>query len=261
MPRLDPNRLSERLAHVPFVHRIVVLETTGSTNDEARRLASGGASEGTVILAERQTAGRGRHGRRWESPEGTGMYLSILLRPADPLDRIGRYAIGAAVAVCAACRAQAGDRVVLKWPNDVLAEGRKLAGVLAEMRQGGSGAELVLGIGINVNQAAEDFPTALRGTATSLRIVGGGANIDRTTVAATLLEALAGTIAQIRGDGWREVAGRFLRYAPDATARRVRLATGAYGLTDGLDDSGALKVATDDGLVLVHASESIAIEE
>jgi BirA family biotin operon repressor/biotin-[acetyl-CoA-carboxylase] ligase len=261
MPRLDPNRLAERLSHEPFVRRIVVLETTGSTNDEARRLANGGASEGTVILAESQTAGRGRHGRRWESPEGTGLYLSILLRPVDPIDRIGRYAIGAAVAVCTACRAQVGDRVVLKWPNDVLVEGRKLAGVLAEMRQGGAGAELVLGIGINVNQAEVDFPGKLRGTATSLRIVGQGAMFDRATVAATVLEALARAIAQIRGDDWRELAGRFLRYAPDATNRRVRLATGAYGLTDGLDDSGALRVATDDGLVLVHASESVALEE
>jgi BirA family biotin operon repressor/biotin-[acetyl-CoA-carboxylase] ligase len=261
MTRLDPDRLAERLAHVPFVRRIVVLETTGSTNDEARRLASGGASEGTVILAETQTAGRGRHGRRWDSSEGTGLYVSILLRPAEPIDRIGRYAIGAAVAVCAACRAQVGERVTLKWPNDVLAQGRKLAGVLAEMRQGGSGAELVLGIGINVNQAEQDFPVELRGKATSLRIVGEGESFDRTTVAAALLEELARAIAQIRHDGWREVAERFLRYAPDATSRRVRLATGALGLTDGLDDSGALRVATGTGLVLVHASESVAIEE
>jgi len=261
MPRLDPNRLAERLTHVAFVQRIVVLETTGSTNDDARRLATGGAPEGTVVLAEGQTAGRGRLGRSWDSPERTGLYLSILLRPADPPDRIGRYAIAAAVAVCTACRALAGDRVVLKWPNDVLADGGKLAGVLAEMRHGSSGAELVLGVGVNVNQAARDFPPALRGTATSLRIVARGADLDRTTVAATLLEALAATIGRMRRDGWEEVAEQFLRYAPDATGRRVRLAAGGQGMTDGLDATGALKVATANGIVLVHAGESVAIEE
>lgn len=243
------------------MHRIVVLETTGSTNDDARRLAIGGAPEGTVVLAERQSAGRGRLGRNWDSPERVGLYLSVLLRPADPIDRIGRYPIAAAVAVCAACRAFAGDRVVLKWPNDVLTDQGKLAGVLAEMRRGTSGTDLVLGVGVNVNQVAQDFPTALRGTATSLRILRHGVVLDRETVASTLLEALGATIARIRGDGWREVAEQFLRYAPDATGRRVRLAAGGLGFTDGLDASGALRVATANGIVLVHASESVATED
>jgi BirA family biotin operon repressor/biotin-[acetyl-CoA-carboxylase] ligase len=261
MPRLDPNHLAERLTHVAFVQRIVVLETTRSTNDDARRLASGGAREGTVVLAEGQTAGRGRLGRSWDSPNRTGLYLSILLRPTDPINRLGRYAIAAAVAVGSACRTFAGDRVLLKWPNDVLVDRGKVAGVLAEMRQGPSGAELVLGVGVNVNQLALDFPAELRNSATSLRIARGGAQLDRTIVAATLLEGLATTITQIRGDGWREVADQFLRYAPHATGRRVRLAAGGRGLTDGLDATGALRVATANGIVLVHASESVAIEE
>jgi BirA family biotin operon repressor/biotin-[acetyl-CoA-carboxylase] ligase len=243
------------------VHRIVVLETTGSTNDDARRLAIGGAQEGTVVVAERQSAGRGRLGRNWDSPERVGLYLSVLLRPADAIDRIGRYPIAAAVAACAACREFAGDRVVLKWPNDVVADQGKLAGVLAEMRRGTSGTDLVLGIGVNVNQVAEDFETALRGTATSLRILRHGGVVDRETVASTLLEALGATVARIRGDGWREVAEQFLRYAPDATGRRVRLAAGGLGFTDGLDASGALRVATANGIVLVHASESVATED
>jgi BirA family biotin operon repressor/biotin-[acetyl-CoA-carboxylase] ligase len=236
-----------------------VLQTTGSTNDDVRRLAAQGAPEGTVVFAESQTAGRGRLGRTWDSPDRAGLYLSVLLRPADPPERIGRYPITAAVAVCTACRAFSGDPVALKWPNDVLAEGRKLAGILAEMRQGPSGAELALGIGINVNQTAEDLPTGLRATATSLRLLRDGAAVDREAVAATLLEALAATLEGMRADAWPEVAERFLRYAPDATGRRVRLAAGGEGITDGLDVSGALRVATVNGIVLVHASESVAI--
>jgi len=212
-----------------------------------------------VVLAERQSAGRGRLGRTWDSPDRAGLYLSVLLRPADSAERLGRYPIAAAVAVGAACRAFAGERVALKWPNDVLADGRKLAGVLAEMRQGSSGAELVVGIGINVNQSPEDFPTALRSSATSLRALRDGVAVDREAVAATLLEALAATLTRLRADGWREVAERFLSYAPDAEGRRVRLAAGGEGITRGLDASGALRVATANGIVLVHGTDSVAI--
>jgi len=241
------------------VRRIVVLEATASTNDDARRFAAEGAPEGTVIFAERQLAGRGRLGRTWDSPNRLGLYLSVLLRPADRLDRIGRYPIAAAVAVCAACREFAGDRVVLKWPNDVRAEGGKLAGILAEMRQGPSGADLVLGVGINVNQGGNDLPAALRASATSLRLLNHGVTVDRETVAAALLQSLAATIAGIRADAWPEVAERFLRYAPDATGRRVRLAAGGEGVTSGLDTSGALRVETANGIVLAHASESVTL--
>ena len=261
MPELDANRLSASLTRVALVRRIVVLETTGSTNDDVRHLAAEGAQEGTVVLAERQTAGRGRLGRSWDSPERAGLYLSVLLRPEEPPEGIGRYPIAAAVAVCTACRSFAGDGVVLKWPNDVLAPGGKLAGVLCELRHGVSGADLVLGIGVNVNQTGEDFDAALRGTATSLRMLRRGVTVDREAVAAALLEALSATIARMRGGAWPEVAEQFLRYAPHATGRRVRLAAGGGGLTDGLDASGALRVATANGIVLVHASESVALAE
>lgn len=212
-----------------------------------------------MVLAERQSAGRGRLGRSWDSPDRAGLYLSVVLRPTDPPERIGRYPIATAVAVCEACRAFAGDTVVLKWPNDVLAQGRKLAGVLAEMRQGPSGAELVLGIGINVDQGADDFPRALRAWATSLRVLRDGVAVGREEVAAALLEALASALADLRGGAWPQVVERFLRYAPDAEGRRVRLAAGGVGLTRGLDASGALRVATANGIVLVHASDSVAI--
>lgn len=243
------------------MRRIVVLEATGSTNDDARRLAAEGAPEGTVVLAERQSAGRGRLGRSWDSPERAGLYLSVLLRPTEPPEDIGRYPIAAAVAVCSACRAFVGADAVLKWPNDVLVHGRKLAGILSELRQGNSGTELVLGVGVNVNQTREDFEAALRGTATSLRELRRGVRVDREALAAALLEALGVGLTLLRAGAWLAVVEQFLRYAPHATGQRVRLAAGGGGITDGLDASGALRVATANGIVLVHASESVALAE
>ncbi len=240
------------------MRRIVVLGTTGSTNDDARRLAAEGAPEGTVVLAEHQASGRGRLGRTWDSPAGAGLYLSVLLRPTEPASCIGRYPIAAAVAVCTACRAFAGDCAVLKWPNDVLAHTAKLAGILSELRHGASGAELVVGIGVNANQSREDFEPSLRATATSLRLLRGGVSVEREAVAVALLQALFSTITLLRTDGWTEVAEQFLRYAPEATGSRVRLAAGGEGRTDGLDASGAMRVATANGIVLVHAGESVA---
>ena len=256
--RLDAGHLAGRLARVPLVRRVVVYETTGSTNDDVRRLATDGAPEGTVVVAERQTAGRGRLGRAWDSPERVGLYLSILLRPAEPPELLGRYAIAAAVGICAACRELAGNDVVIKWPNDVLAGGRKLAGILAELRFGPGGGELVLGIGVNVNHEESDFPAELEVTATSLRLVRGAA-FARETVIEALLGSIGEVIDRMRAGAWAEVVERFLRYAPDATGRTVRLASGAIGTTAGLHASGALAVTTADGVTLVHASESVTI--
>ena len=241
------------------MRRIVIHQTTGSTNDDARRLAAEGAPEGTVVLAERQLEGRGRLGRAWASPDRSGLYLSVVLRPADPPDRIGRYAIAAAVALCACCREFVGGGVVVKWPNDVLANGKKLAGILAELRRGDSGADLILGIGINVHQLPADFSDDLRTRAISLRMLRGNDRVSREVVAAALLTSLGAVIAEIRAGAWPAVAERFLRYAPNATGRVVRLADGALGLTHGLDDSGALRVWIANGIVLVHGSDSVAV--
>jgi BirA family biotin operon repressor/biotin-[acetyl-CoA-carboxylase] ligase len=127
------------------------------------------------------------------------------------------------------------------------------------MRQGPAGPELVLGIGINVDQGADDFPLGLRAWATSLRVLGDGVAVEREAVAVALLEALALALEGLRRGAWPEVAERFLRYAPDAEGRRVRLAAGGEGLTRGLDVSGALRVATANGIVLVHGTDSVAI--
>ena len=241
---------------VPLVRRVVVLETTGSTNDDARRLAQEGAPEGTVVLARSQTAGRGRLGRSWHSPEGSGLYLSILLRPVEPLDRIGRYSIVLALAALSACRAAGAEAARIKWPNDVLVERRKVAGVLAELRSGIGGAELVAGFGINLGPPAGGYPAELAGRATSLADASGRAPSFEQT-AEGLLRALDHWVACLRGGGWDEVRDAFVRYAPSVQGANVTLRGGAAGTTRGLDDAGALLVATASGLVSVHGGESL----
>ena len=261
MTAFDPTRLASELSGVPFVRRTVVLDVTGSTNDDARLLAADGAPEGTVVVARRQTAGRGRRGRIWQSRGGLGLYLSVILRPTEPPTLIARYAIASAVAVVEACRPFGGDTVRAKWPNDVLAGGRKLAGILAETRAGSVGTEMVLGFGINVDHAEEDFPTELRDAATSLRLLGGGEPVAVHAVARELAAALSGAVSALRTGAWEDVAGRFLAYEPNAVGRRVRLVRGGEGVTDGIDTSGALRVATSAGAVLLHAGESIELLE
>ncbi len=260
MTPIDPARLAARLARTPFVTRIVVLETTASTNDDARRLAASGSPEGTVVLAESQTSGRGRLGHAWNSPEG-GLYLSVVLRPQEPPAMLGRYALTAAVAVADACCDAGARDVSLKWPNDVLARGRKLGGILVELRHDPSGVEMIAGIGVNVLQGEGDFPPTLSRTATSLRLAGARDPGDRETVAVRVLTHLAASLAVLRAGHWDEIAERFVRYAPSASGRSVRLRTGERGTTTGLDPSGALRVSVGDRLVLVHSTESVATIE
>ncbi|MBA2540626.1 MAG: biotin--[acetyl-CoA-carboxylase] ligase [Deltaproteobacteria bacterium] len=146
-------------------HRID-LESCGSTNDEAARLARAGASHGTIVISELQTAGRGRHGRVWRSPPG-GLYLSAVLRPPLPLAMVPPMTLAIGIGVCDAVRA-CGVGGVLKWPNDVLVDRlpapghRKLAGVLVEAQsQGGKLDAVVVGIGLNVRSERDDVATSL----------------------------------------------------------------------------------------------------
>jgi BirA family biotin operon repressor/biotin-[acetyl-CoA-carboxylase] ligase len=157
----------------------------GSTSDRLKQLARGGAREWTVVLADRQSSGRGREGRRWESPGG-GLYLSVLLRP--PGERAALVPLAAGVAVAEAVAAL-GVRAELKWPNDVLARGRKLGGILAEASSGSAGVEwVVVGIGVNVALDASSLPAELALSATSLAAEGAAA--DASGLAAAVLARL-----------------------------------------------------------------------
>jgi BirA family biotin operon repressor/biotin-[acetyl-CoA-carboxylase] ligase len=152
---------------------LIDLEEATSTNDVLRELAGQGAAEGTTVVARLQTRGRGRQYRPWHSPPGLGLYLSVLLRPPWPASESGALALLAGIAVATALQQLGVSDLKLKWPNDVLAGGKKISGVLIEPAlKGDHIAHAVIGIGVNVRHGAEDFPPELRGTATSCALMG-----------------------------------------------------------------------------------------
>jgi BirA family biotin operon repressor/biotin-[acetyl-CoA-carboxylase] ligase len=222
-------------------------DVVGSTNDEAVALARAGAVHGTVVTARAQTAGRGRGGHRWFSPPADNLYLSCVLRPALAPARVPPVTLAAGVALVDAVNAL-GLCASLKWPNDLLVHGRKVAGILTEMSTRERAVEhVVLGIGVNINGV--DFPAELEKTASSLRLALGDRRVDRERFLVLLLGRLepwldkffAGGVAAI-GDAWRDRA--------DFAGRRVRADLGdrvIEGLACGIDDDGVLAVRDDRG--------------
>jgi BirA family biotin operon repressor/biotin-[acetyl-CoA-carboxylase] ligase len=160
---LDVVGVRERLPQ----REVVWLETTGSTMAAAARLAASGCQDGTAVVAEEQTAGQGRHGRRWHSERSSGLYVSIVMRPELPPESLLTLTLALGLATQEAILRATGISCGLKWPNDILACGKKCAGILTRR----TGAAVIAGIGVNVNQ--ESFPADLRGLATSLKMVSG----------------------------------------------------------------------------------------
>ena len=202
-----------------------------------------GAPAGTVVVAEEQTAGRGRQGRSWSAPRGRGLTFSVLLRP-EPAD-LAMLPLAAAVAVCEACESVAAVECAIKWPNDVLIDGRKLAGILIESRPQEGWA--VVGIGINVNVSPDELGPELERTATSLQIET-GAPVDRGRV----LDALIKGLAARTGAGALTSPGLLPDYrARDALkGRSISWSAGETsleGIASGIDELGNLVVFTSSG--------------
>ena len=173
-----PDSISPVMLHAGLKCRVMGSEihsykSIGSTNEVARRLAEAGAPEGAIVIAEKQTRGRGRLGRTWHSVSGQGLYFSLILRPKTDFSRLPALSMVAALSICRAIE-KYGLKAEIKWPNDCLLDGKKVAGILVELS-----AELdrvdyaIMGIGINVNHRADDFPSSLRSTATSLYRISG----------------------------------------------------------------------------------------
>lgn len=218
------------------------LDSTGSTNDHARELALAGAPHGTVVIAERQTAGRGRQGRTWSAPPGRALTLSAIVRL--PGRAIEQLPLAVAVAVCEACEAAAAVDCRIKWPNDVWIGGRKAAGVLIEARPLDGWA--VIGIGLNVDTEPGEFPSALRGKAASLRSATGHP-VNREAALHALLGRLAAWLPRLEDEGAVAVA---FRERDALQGERIAWTTAGVrraGEARGIDQDGALVVFTDAG--------------
>ena len=221
------------------------LRETDSTNRQLRLLADGGAPEGTVLLADHQTAGRGRLGRRFESPAGKGLYLSLLLRPRVSPEALGSLTPWAAVAVRRAIRSACGLDAGIKWVNDLVCRGRQLCGIRTEGAfRDGEVQFAVLGVGLNVSALPGDFPGELRETATSI-LQETGLAPEREALAAALIRELREL------PGCWETGGDALykayRDACVTLGRPVRLSDGTEGFAEDLERDFALRLRLPDG--------------
>jgi BirA family biotin operon repressor/biotin-[acetyl-CoA-carboxylase] ligase len=222
---------------------ILFLEAVDSTNRRAREEALRGAPEGTAVLADSQSAGRGRLGRSWSSPPGANAYFSLVLRPPLPLEQVPQMTLVAGVCCARAIRRAARLEARLKWPNDIFVGGKKTGGILAEMEGGRSPRQFViLGIGINVNWEASGVPPDLRETATSLRLEA-GREFDRGALIGEILAELERDYARFREEGFSEtMREEWTRLALGIGERATLISPGHSlpGEIRGLDRDGAL---------------------
>jgi BirA family biotin operon repressor/biotin-[acetyl-CoA-carboxylase] ligase len=226
------------------------------------KLAEQGEPEGTVVLTDEQTAGRGRFGRTWTAPPGTSLLVSVLLRPKVGLADSSKLSLVAALAVRRTLQEVAELSSAIKWPNDVLINGRKVCGILAETTTStgvGTKPALVLGIGLNVNQDRQDFPVEFRDQATSLRIETGREQ-SRPLLFQTLLKSLEDLALAFVQKGFPPFLDE-LRRSSAVLGKRVVVRVGAYsveGVVDDLDDEGRLLMRMDTGSLTVLNSGEVS---
>lgn len=252
---LPPSRFSQRVHYAARVD---------STNEEARRRGRCGEPDGALVIADEQTAGRGRRQRRWVSPPGAGLYASLLLRPELAAPESGAAVqLVAGIAVAEALEGFLQGGLELRWPNDCDCDGRKIAGVLVEAESGGRGEAafdfLVCGVGINVNHGAEDFPGDLRDGATSIRLQVGH-RVRRIDVLAALLGAFDEWEAVWRSRGLGPIRERWLELSPQTESGAVRVQTEARvidGVAAGLSEDGRLRVRVGEELREIAVGELV----
>lgn len=255
--RDHPYRQVERGAPGTLGWKIHYYSELDSTQQVAARLAAAGEAAGVTVIAESQTAGRGRMGHLWFSPPGVNLYLTVVLRPALAAERVPLLSLVGGVAVAEALDEHAPKLPRLKWPNDVWFGERKAGGILAEAAPSGSGGPVVLlGIGLNLNLPADRLPAELAATATSL-LIETGRPCDRAALLASLLSRLASRLAQIESAGFEPIAPLWEHYSL-MTDRQVTVRDASRtisGRAIGIDKQGALLVMTERGTERVIAGE------
>ena len=247
---LHADDLTARLGRIKVVGRdIRVFEETTSTNDVVEKLARDGVKEGVVVFAEAQTRGRGRLGRKWTSPPRKGLWFSILLRPDLRPQETTQLTVASATALRRAIKTITGLSADIKWPNDLLIGGKKVVGILTEMSaEVDRVRHIILGIGVDVNQDAAEFPPELRRIATSLKIEA-GEEISRAELATEILRELDADYMRICGGKFSGVADEWEAGCANI-GKHVSVQMGSRlvrGCAESLDDDGALLVRTEHG--------------
>ncbi|MDE3110627.1 MAG: biotin--[acetyl-CoA-carboxylase] ligase [Acidobacteriota bacterium] len=245
---LAPQLLTHRLQGTPFARRICHFFKAESTNTVAMHLGEAGEPHGTIVLAEEQTAGRGRAGRSWISEKSAGIYCSVLLRPPIAAVHAPVLTLVAGLAARDAVAEDLDTVPDIRWPNDLLASGKKLGGILTEMHAEPDRVHYaVIGLGINVNQSK--MPEPLAAIATSLRIETGRSH-SRLELLIRLLRHLDRYYNQFLAEGAAPILRRFAQVSSYFKGKRVRITTAVEtftGTTAGLDSTGVLRVVRDDG--------------
>src|SRR5947209_19024978 len=256
---LTPNMLKQGLKGSLFGKRIFHFFKTDSTNRVALELGHAGEPEGAVVLAEEQTAGRGRAGRVWSSERAAGIYVTLLLRPKLAPVQAALLTMMAGLSAHSAVQAVTGLAVDLKWPNDLLIRGKKVGGILTEMHAEPNQVRFVIvGIGLNVNQ--EKFPGELASAATSLRAETGKSQ-SRMELLVRLLREFESDYNRFVREGVASVIKRFEVLSSYAHGKRVRVTNGTesyLGTTVGLGPEGLLQVERDDGHVVTVIAGDVA---
>lgn len=230
---------------------IVVFRQTGSTNDLVAERARQGAPEGLVIFAERQTKGRGRMQRGWESKDRHGLWFSFLLRFPLPTRAASQLTIMTTLAVLRALHEATRLPLRIKWPNDIYCRGKKIAGILTEIEGDLDRIHhAVIGVGINVNHGEEDFSAALRPTATSLALASGGQSLHRPELAVKVLESIDRHHDLLKGGSFQNFLHEWEEW-DDVLGKQISVRTGERtlrGQASHLDDDGALVIRLDSGV-------------
>jgi BirA family biotin operon repressor/biotin-[acetyl-CoA-carboxylase] ligase len=246
---LDDTDLRTALRTRWLGRELLVFGRVTSTNDIAVNMARSGVPEGTAIVAEEQTRGRGRLGRSWYSPPGEGLWLSMILRPDIENRQSGTVSLVVALGIARALRDTYGIDAALKWPNDILVDGRKICGILTEAEFAGENIEfVVVGMGMNVLSKASDFPAGLRHLATSVLIETFLAH-PRSRVLADVLKSVEEAYEELSARGFGALRSDLMNHSMMMGKMvRVMTATGAVeGMASEIDDSGALVLRMENG--------------
>ncbi|MFZ4855817.1 MAG: biotin--[acetyl-CoA-carboxylase] ligase [Desulfuromonadaceae bacterium] len=246
---INPHEVAAQLESTTIGRHLEFLQLTASTNTDAFRLAEDGAAEGTVVLADAQSGGKGRRGRNWSSPAGVNLYCSVVLRPAIMPHEAPQLTFLSAVAVARAIELTTKLAPEIKWPNDLLITGKKVAGLLNEMSAETDGINFViLGIGVNLNMTAGQFPDDLRHPATSL-LLESGRGVDRSCFAATMLNELDRLYTGFLAHGFGPVREEWQRRC-NANGRHVVVSDSGTECTGGtfvgIDEDGSLLLRSED---------------